>query len=61
MPHKVHYALHDAELQYEIVRARKIIAVCIQVLQQSHPDTFLGRQRHEPIPISYDQDEATLS
>jgi hypothetical protein len=50
MPQKIHFA--DGRLQNEIARAREIVAMCIEVLQQSRRDTFLGRQRHEPNPMS---------
>ncbi len=51
----------DGSLQREIARAYEVIAECKDVLEQSRPDTFLGRQRHEPIPPSYDGYEATAS
>ncbi len=46
--HKIYY--EDGSLQREIARAYKVIAACKGLLEQSRPDTFLGRQRHEPIP-----------
>ncbi len=51
----------DGSLQREIARAHEVIAACKDVLEQSCPDTFLGRQRHEPIAPSYDGGEATVS
>ncbi len=51
----------DGSLQREIARAYEVIAACKQVLEQSRPDTFLGRQRHEPIQLNYDQDEPPAS
>jgi hypothetical protein len=48
--HKIHH--DDANFQSGIARAREVIARCIEVLQQPRPDTVLGRERHEPIPLS---------
>ncbi len=58
--HKLYYH-DDGNLQHEIARAREVVAKCKELLQQSCPDTFLGRQRQKPIPPSYDQGEATVS
>ena len=52
--HNRHY--DDPTLQRGIVRAREVIAKCIKVLEQCRPDTFLGRPRHDPIPLNYDDE-----
>ncbi len=58
--HKLYY-YDDGNLQREIASAYEVIAACKKALQQSRPDTFLGRQRHKPVPPSYDQGEAAVS
>jgi len=55
MPHKIHRAHPNEEIQREITRAREVIARSLQVLRQSQPDTFLGRPHHEL--TSHDEDE----
>jgi hypothetical protein len=57
--HKIHYPPQE-ELQRAIMRARKVLARCTEVLQRSRPDTFLGRRR-EPISLSCRQDRGDES
>ncbi len=63
MPHKIHHVSAE-ELQGEIARAREVVDVCLEVLRQHRPDTFLGRQHHELIEFnpwdSQDQREPDL-
>ncbi len=59
MPHKINYP--SKQEQREIGRTREVLDLCMDVLRQPPPDTFLGRQRHELIPPSYDQDGPTVA
>lgn len=53
---KIQRVSHEEKIQCEIARAREIIATSLEVLRQSHPDTFLGRQHHELTSQCYDRD-----
>jgi hypothetical protein len=52
MPQHRIYRASRNEYQSKIARAREVLAECLEVLRQSRPDTFLGRQHHEPIEFN---------
>ncbi|MDD1516622.1 MULTISPECIES: hypothetical protein [Bradyrhizobium] len=54
MAKQIHHPLQSDEKHVEQVR--KAIRDSLEVLKLPRPDTFLGRQTHEPVPSEHDPD-----
>jgi hypothetical protein len=51
MKHQVIFRAENCEVAEALARYRECAARAVELLSVPPPDTFLGRQHHEPIPL----------
>jgi hypothetical protein len=49
-------AYYDLDAREARDRLRKMIARSRELLSEAPPDTFLGRQHHDPVPLPHEEE-----